>query len=61
MQTATLMCLFIMNAGFLVVTYGPNYSEVLIRLLYGREWSEGEAPAVLGAFCYYVMTLALNG
>eukprot|EP00850_Spirogloea_muscicola_P006433 SM000030S11442 [mRNA] locus=s30:728715:732851:+ [translate_table: standard] len=47
--------------GFLFVVFGPNYSYVLLRLLYGTKWSDGEAPRALACYCLYVMVLAANG
>ncbi|KAG9459644.1 hypothetical protein H6P81_004152 [Aristolochia fimbriata] len=47
--------------GLVVGAFGPSYSYCLIRLLYGRNWSEGEAPNVLRYYCLYVIVLAING
>eukprot|EP00899_Mesostigma_viride_P021462 jgi/Mesvir1/29317/Mv01574-RA.1 len=47
--------------GLVFVGFGPSYSYVLLRILYGHKWSETEAPAVLAAYCLYVLALALNG
>eukprot|EP00958_Prasinococcus_capsulatus_P018893 scaffold2261_cov405-Prasinococcus_capsulatus_cf.AAC.24 len=47
--------------GLTVVAFGPPYSYVLLRLLYGQRWSATEAPEVLGYYCVYVGSLALNG
>ncbi|URD81103.1 Rft protein [Musa troglodytarum] len=47
--------------GLVVLAFGPSYSYTLIRLLYGRKWSDGEAPAALRYYCLYVITLAMNG
>ncbi|WOL10331.1 hypothetical protein Cni_G19086 [Canna indica] len=47
--------------GLLVMAFGPSYSYTLIRLLYGRKWSDGEAPVALRYYCFYVITLAMNG
>lgn len=52
-----LVCLL----GLLFVTFGPSYSYVLLRILYGRKWSDGEASIALSYYCIYVMMLALNG
>ncbi|URD81109.1 Rft protein [Musa troglodytarum] len=46
--------------GLVVLAFGPSYSYTLIRLLYGRKWSDGEAPAALRYYCLYVITLAMN-
>ncbi|RWW82324.1 hypothetical protein BHE74_00009232 [Ensete ventricosum] len=47
--------------GLVVLAFGPSYSYTLVRLLYGRKWSDGEAPAALRYYCFYVTTLAMNG
>lgn len=51
----------ILLIGLVVVAFGPNYSYSLFRLLYNREWSDGEAPAALQCYCLYVVALAMNG
>ncbi|XP_072985597.1 uncharacterized protein [Typha latifolia] len=47
--------------GLVVLAFGPSYSYTLIRLLYGRKWSDGEAPVALRCYCFYVISLAMNG
>ncbi|GLI64837.1 hypothetical protein VaNZ11_008131 [Volvox africanus] len=47
--------------GLLAAAFGPSYSYVLLRVVYGTRWSETEAPAVLAAYSAYVLLLALNG
>ncbi|KAF3790839.1 RFT1-like protein [Nymphaea thermarum] len=47
--------------GLVVVAFGPSYAYVLIRLLYGQKWSDGEASVALGYYCFYVLVLAVNG
>ncbi|KAG6553131.1 hypothetical protein Mapa_005190 [Marchantia paleacea] len=47
--------------GLLFVVFGPSYAYVLLRLLYGRRWSDTEASNALGCYCLYIMTLSLNG
>lgn len=47
--------------GLVVMAFGPSYSYALIRLLYGRKWSDGEASSALRYYCLYVMLLAMNG
>ena len=47
--------------GLLAVSFGPAFSYTALRLVYGVRWSETEAPAVLSAYCGYVLLLALNG
>ncbi|KAJ3678697.1 hypothetical protein LUZ60_002500 [Juncus effusus] len=47
--------------GFVVLAFGPSYSYSLIRLLYGEKWSNEEAPIALKYYCFYIITLAMNG
>ncbi|XP_051124143.1 uncharacterized protein LOC127246681 isoform X2 [Andrographis paniculata] len=47
--------------GLVVIAFGPSYSYSLIRLLYGRKWSDGEASVALQYYCIYVIVLAMNG
>ncbi|KAK1261931.1 hypothetical protein QJS04_geneDACA018450 [Acorus gramineus] len=47
--------------GLVVIAFGPSYSYSAIRILYGRNWSDGEAPAALRCYCFYVILLAMNG
>ncbi|CAN6458676.1 unnamed protein product [Victoria cruziana] len=47
--------------GLVVVAFGPSYAYVLIRLLYGQKWSDGEASVALRYYCFYVLVLAVNG
>ena len=49
------------GAGLLAVAFGPSYTYVLLRLLYGPKWSATEAPAALAYYCAYITLLALNG
>lgn len=43
------------------MAFGPSYSYSLIRLLYGKKWSDGEAASALRYYCLYVVVLAING
>ncbi|MFS7936863.1 hypothetical protein Hanom_Chr05g00420791 [Helianthus anomalus] len=51
----------VMLVGLVFMAFGPSYSYTLIRLLYGRKWSDGEASAALKYYCLYVVVLAMNG
>lgn len=43
------------------MAFGPSYSYVLLRLVYGQRWSDTEAPTALSYYCTYITLLALNG
>ncbi|KAJ1426540.1 hypothetical protein SESBI_10284 [Sesbania bispinosa] len=47
--------------GLVFMAFGPSYSYSLIRLLYGKKWSDGEASTALRYYCFYVIMLAMNG
>lgn len=47
--------------GLVFMAFGPSYSYSLIRLLYGRKWSDGEASTALRYYCLYIIFLAMNG
>ncbi|KAI3778096.1 hypothetical protein L2E82_07119 [Cichorium intybus] len=47
--------------GLIFMAFGPSYSYSLIRLLYGKKWSDGEAASALQYYCLYVVVLAING
>ena len=49
------------HAGLLAVSFGPAYTYMLLRLLYGLRWSETEAPRALATYCVYILLLAVNG
>ena len=48
-------------AGLLAVAFGPAYTYMLLRLVYGQRWSETEAPKALAVYCLYILLLAVNG
>ncbi|KAK9855128.1 hypothetical protein WJX84_001933, partial [Apatococcus fuscideae] len=49
-------------AGLTAVAFGPPYTYLLLRILYGRRWADGtEAPRALAAYCTYILFLAANG
>lgn len=50
-----------MSVGLLAVSFGPSYTYVLLRLVYGQKWSDTEAPKALAYYCGYITLLALNG
>ncbi|KAH9647791.1 protein RFT1-like [Citrus sinensis] len=47
--------------GLVFMAFGPSYSYSLVRLLYGKKWSDGEASTALRYYCLYVVVLAMNG
>lgn len=49
------------HAGLLAVSFGPAYTYMLLRLMYGLRWSETEAPRALATYCLYILLLAVNG
>ena len=49
------------SAGLLAIAFGPSYTYVLLRLVYGQKWGNTEAPAALAYYCGYITLLALNG
>ncbi len=55
-QTLLVSCI-----GLLAAAFGPSYTYVLLRLVYGQKWSSTEAPAALACYCGYITLLALNG
>jgi hypothetical protein len=53
--------LFIGRAGLLAVAFGPAYSYILLRVVYGPRWAHSAAPEALGLYCMYILLLAANG
>ncbi|XP_020579205.1 protein RFT1 homolog isoform X2 [Phalaenopsis equestris] len=47
--------------GLVAIAFGPSYSYCLMRLLYGKKWSDGQASTLLSYYCFYIITLATNG
>lgn len=47
--------------GGVFVAFGPPYSWLLLRLLYGTRWTSTDAPTLLGAYCFHVCAMAING
>jgi oligosaccharide translocation protein RFT1 len=40
---------------------GPTLAPLLLRLVAGDRWADGEASDVLATYCYYIPLLAANG
>ncbi|KAF8644591.1 hypothetical protein HU200_066398 [Digitaria exilis] len=47
--------------GLVIISFGPSYSYTLLKLLYGKRHSDGEAPVILRCYCFYIISLAMNG
>jgi len=47
--------------GCLCASFGPPSAWRALDILYGPKWSRTDAPQVLALYCFYVLTLALNG
>eukprot|EP01083_Nonionella_stella_P282874 962689_1 len=47
--------------GLLGVSFGPNYSFVALDVLYGKQWSNSDAPSLLSWYCGYLLILGVNG
>jgi oligosaccharide translocation protein RFT1 len=52
---------FVILLSLVFVAFGPNYSHLLLRMLYGATWSETNAPNVLALYCVYLLFIAING
>ncbi|KAL5198277.1 hypothetical protein ABZP36_001789 [Zizania latifolia] len=51
----------IMLIGLVVISFGPSYSYTLLKLLYGERYSDGDATVILRCYCFYIISLAMNG
>jgi oligosaccharide translocation protein RFT1 len=63
-QQAQLLCILVRCVciiGLVAAAFGPAYSFLLLRLMYGERWSGTDAPAALAAYSAYILVLALNG
>ena len=47
--------------GLVAVSFGPPHAHIVVWLVYGQRWAHTEAPAVLSAYCVYILLLAVNG
>jgi oligosaccharide translocation protein RFT1 len=47
--------------GIYFVAFGPNYSFILLHLLYGSTYSYSAATTVLSWYCLYVLFMGVNG
>ncbi|CAJ1386127.1 unnamed protein product [Effrenium voratum] len=62
-QLAMLRGLLLLQGGigWLGLCFGPSFSPIAVRLLYGPDWAASEAPQVLAAYCVFLFFAALNG
>ncbi|KAK9800859.1 hypothetical protein WJX73_001189 [Symbiochloris irregularis] len=49
------------TAGMLAAAFGPGYAYLALRIAYGIQWSETQAPSVLALYSVYIALLAVNG
>lgn len=49
------------GVGWLGLCFGPGFSRLVVRVLYGPIWAQSEAPSVLAAYCVLLFSMALNG
>jgi oligosaccharide translocation protein RFT1 len=47
--------------GLVASVLGPSLAPLLLRLVAGNRWADGEASEVLATYCYYIPLLAVNG
>ena len=47
--------------GLLFLAFGPAYSWLLLRMLYGEAWTHTDAPHLLPVYCAHVCAMSLNG
>lgn len=52
---------FMILIGLIFITFGPNYSSLLLNMLYNYKFANTGASAVLAWYCVYVAVIALNG
>jgi oligosaccharide translocation protein RFT1 len=55
------LCHIVAVIGGVAACFGPSYSYVALRVLYGERWASSEAPRALGMYSIYVALLAMNG
>ncbi|KTW28744.1 glycolipid translocation protein [Pneumocystis jirovecii RU7] len=47
--------------GIFVITFGPLYCSVFIKIVAGSKWSKTYAPSVLKLYLFYIPIMAING
>eukprot|EP00743_Colponemidia_sp_Colp-15_P004497 GILK01004849.1.p1 GENE.GILK01004849.1~~GILK01004849.1.p1 ORF type:complete len:536 (+),score=58.99 GILK01004849.1:29-1609(+) len=60
-RVLAVLCRCLGLVSFVFLGWGPNYSWLLIHLLWGHKWSETNAPTVLSVYCLFIGFMALNG
>ena len=43
------------------ISVGPRAAPLLLRVVAGSRWADGDAGRVLATYCYYIPLLAVNG
>eukprot|EP00164_Ancoracysta_twista_P000854 GFYU01001125.1.p1 GENE.GFYU01001125.1~~GFYU01001125.1.p1 ORF type:complete len:600 (-),score=141.79 GFYU01001125.1:1482-3281(-) len=61
MLMLTILLQTVVIIGLIFVSFGPNYSFLLLDILYGARWTATDAPQVLMMYCFYVFVIAING
>jgi len=56
-----LLTRLMMFIGLSFVTFGPNYSDLLLYLLYGTKFAGTDTNTVLAWYCLYVGVMGING
>ncbi|CAE8624654.1 unnamed protein product, partial [Polarella glacialis] len=49
------------GVGWVGLCFGPGFSGLAVRVLYGADWAASEAPSVLSAYCVLLFCMGLNG
>ena len=52
---------FMWLVGLVVAVYAQIYADVVIRILYGKNWENTGAGEALAAYCWYVLAMGING
>ena len=60
-ELLTTLCRLMCIIGLSIAAFGPNYSHLLFRILYGPHYSSSAAPVAFGWYCLYLFIIAING
>lgn len=47
--------------GLCFATFGPNFSYLLLHIIYGEKYSSTSAPIELSWMCFYLLLIGING